>query len=63
VPKIQLIDRATTLQKRDELQQYHDNSQNGQPTGFVANASSIPVYSPDGDRLIKRTLVRLGLIE
>ena len=63
VPKIQLIDRATTLQKRDELQQYHDNSQSGQPTGSVANASSIPVYSPDGDRLIKRTLVRLGLIE
>jgi hypothetical protein len=56
VPKIQLIDRATTLQKRDALQQYHDNSQNGQPTGSVANASSIPVYSPDGDRLIKRTL-------
>ena len=63
VPKIQLIDRATTLQKRDELQQYHDNSQNGQPTGSVANASSIPVYSPDGDRLIQRSLVRLGLIE
>lgn len=63
VPKIQLIDRATTLQKRDELQQYHDNSQSGQPTGSVANASNIPVYSPDGDRLIQRTLVRLGLIE
>ena len=63
VPKIQLIDRATTLQKRDELQQYHDKCQNVQPTGSVANASNIPVYSPDGDRLIKRTLVRLGLIE
>lgn len=63
VPKIQVIDRATTLQKRDELQQYHDKCQSGQATGSVANASSIPVYSPDGDRLIKRTLVRLGLIE
>ncbi len=63
VPKIQVIDRAITLQKRDELQQYHDKCQSGQATGSVANASSIPVYSPDGDRLIKRTLVRLGLIE
>lgn len=63
VPKIQVIDRATTLQKRDELQQYHDKCQSEQATGSVANASSIPVYSPDGDRLIKRTLVRLGLIE
>ena len=63
VPKIQLIDRATTLQKRDELQQYHDICQSGQPTGSVANASNVSVYTPDGDRLIKRTLVRLGLIE
>ena len=62
VPKIQIIDRATTLQKRDELQQYHDNSQNGLPTGHLANGN-VPVYSPDGDRLIQRTLVRLGLIE
>ncbi len=63
VPKIQLIDRATTLQLRDKLQQYHDNSQNGLPTGSLANDSNVPVYSPDGDRLIQRTLVRLGLIQ
>jgi hypothetical protein len=62
VPKIQIIDRATTLQKRDELQQYHDKSQNGLPTGHLANGN-VPVYSPDGDRLIQRTLVRLGLIQ
>lgn len=62
VPKIQLVDRATTLQLRDKLQQYHDNSQNGLPTGSLANGN-VPVYSPDGDRLIQRTLVRLGLIE
>lgn len=62
VPKIQIIDRATTLQLRDKLQQYHDNSQNGLPTGQLANGN-VPVYSPDGDRLIQRTLVRLGLIE
>ena len=62
VPKIQLIDRATTLQLRDKLQQYHDNSQNGLPTGSLANGN-VPVYSPDGDRLIQRTLVRLGLIQ
>ena len=62
VPKIQLVDRATTLQLRDKLQQYHDNSQNGLSTGSLANGN-VPVYSPDGDRLIQRTLVRLGLIE
>ncbi|MBQ7533637.1 MAG: hypothetical protein IJT45_08140 [Bacteroidales bacterium] len=62
VPKIQIIDRATTLQMRDKLQQYHDNSQNGLPTGHLANGDAA-VYSPDGDRLIQRTLVRLGLIE
>jgi len=63
VPKIQIVDRATTLQLRDKLQQYHDQCQNGQPTGTIANASNVPVYSPDGDRLIQRTLVRLGLIQ
>lgn len=62
VPKIQIVDRATTLQLRDKLQQYHDQCQNGQPTGTIANGN-VPVYNPDGDRLIQRTLVRLGLIE
>lgn len=63
IPRIEIIDRATTLQKRAQLIEYKNNSQNGIATGFLANDHSVPVYSPDGDRLIARTLVRLGLIE
>ena len=63
IPRIEIIDRATTLQKRAQLIEYKSNSQNGIATGFLANDHSVPVYSPDGDRLVARTLVRLGLIE
>lgn len=63
VPRIELIDRVTTKQKRAALLEYRNNSHSGLPTGSLANAPSVPVYSPDGDRLIARTLVRLGLLD
>jgi len=63
VPRIEIIDRATTLQKYAELTEYSNACANQEPlTGYVANDSSIPAYHHDGDALVAKTLRMLKLV-
>ena len=63
VPKIEYINRDTTLQKSDEIAQFVAKCDAKQPTGVLANQPAINVYSPNGSILFAKTLRMLKRVK
>ena len=64
IPRIELIDRTTTLQKYAALTKYAETCANQVPQpAYVANAPSILAYHHDGDVLVAKSLRMLELVK
>ena len=63
IPKVKLIKRTETLERYESLKAFADKAKAQQPTGTLANDGSTPVYSPDADKLMGKTLNMLSLVQ
>ena len=63
VPRVVVIDRATTLQKYNQLKQFSKDCEDRKPVTTLANKPSVPVTHPNGALLIAKTLRMLKRVE
>lgn len=62
IPRIELIDHASTKTRFQSLKQYADKCKDNKPVGALANDVNVPVVNLDGDKLVQKSLRLLDLI-